>query len=145
MADCNVLLPFLAPTTKSLREAVRNIILDIQRDTGETDHETAERLGISIGTLRNARDRKNDLGSLTIAKIGHEYGEEAVEPYHALYARIGRAEGLPITELAEAVAALSRATSAKSRMDALPACKAAMDALGDFVTGTERERLRLVS
>lgn len=68
MQPDNVLLPFMAPTTKSLREAVRNIILDIHR-----------------------------------------------------------------------------ATNPKARMDALPACKAAMDALANFVTTTERERLRLVS
>ena len=40
-------------------EAVANIIRDIQRDAHETDQCTADRIGVSIGTVRNARDEKD--------------------------------------------------------------------------------------
>ena len=142
----NVLPGLIAPTTKSLREAVRNIILDIQKESGETDHETAERLGISVGTLRNARDRRNDLGSLTIAKIGYEYGDEAIAPYAALWA-IPAGEGAvdPIGALADALSAISRAKGPKAEMDALPAAKDAVEAVQAWILDIERKRLRAVA
>ena len=141
----NVLLPFMAPNTKSLREAVRNIILDIQRETGESDHETAERLGISVGTLRNARDRKNDLGALTIARIGFEYGDGAIEPYRALYQHTAKQSNVPTGPVADALSHLVRALDHKGRLDSLPACKEAHEALGAYINSLECERLRLVS
>ncbi len=140
----NVLLPFAAPDTKSLRRAVAAIIRDIQHQHHETDQDTADKLGVSVGTIRNARNEAADLGALTIAKIGAIYGGEAVAPYTALWANDtqGAPEALPA--LADAMAALSRAKGPKGKMDALPAVKDCIEALGAFVTATERERLRLV-
>lgn len=141
----NVLLPFAAPDTKSLRRAVAAIIRDIQNQHHETDQDTADRLGVSVGTIRNARNEQTDLGALTIARIGAAYGAEAVAPYTALWAHEtgNAAEAMPA--LADAMAALSRAKGAKGRFDALPMVKDCIEALNAFVAETERERLRVVS
>ena len=77
----NVLLPIRLPTQKSLRSAVAHIIRDVQRDHSETDQCTADRLGVSIGTIRNARNESADLGAVTIARIGAVYGAAYVDPY----------------------------------------------------------------
>jgi len=86
MPSSNVLLPFGLPDTKSLRRAAANILRDIQRDNEETDQCTADKLGVSVGTIRNIRNEMGDISSLTLAKIGRVYGEAALKPYEALYA-----------------------------------------------------------
>lgn len=141
MAGANVLLPFGLPDTKSLRRAAANIVRDIQREHEETDQETADRLGVSVGTIRNIRNEASDIGSLTIARIGAVYGEESVAPYEALYAFHGRAQGEPMAELADAISALSKARGPKAKLDALPTLKAAAEALSAYITIVERERL----
>lgn len=144
-SSSNVLLPVSLPTQSLLREAARNIILDLQKQTGETDMEMAERLGVSASTIANARNRKNDIGALTIAKIAARYGEAAVEPYRALYGHGGHgvaaSDPAPITELAHAVAALAGSDSAKARLDALPMLKDAQEKLAAYISGLERWRL----
>lgn len=141
----NVLLPIGLPNTKSLRAAVACIIRDIQREHHETDQDTADKLGVSIGTVRNARNEQADLGALTIAKIGAIYGADAVAPYHALYGAhahgIAAHDAAPISELAEAVAALTRAAGPKARLDALPALKEASEALAGYIISLERWRV----
>lgn len=143
MTPTNVLLPFMVPNTKSLRAAVANIIRDIQLANAETDQDTADRLGVSVGTIRNARNEQADLGALTIAKIGAIYGEEAVEPYHALYRAERSDTAAPVGPLANAIAALSMGDNHKARLAALPALKEAAAALDGCIANIER--LRLVS
>lgn len=157
-ASRNVLLPMRLPTQKQLRAAVANIIRDIQRDHSETDQCTADRLGISIGTVRNARDERTDLNALTIAKIGALYGPCAVDPYNALYGATARPTlhdaTDPLADLARAVSKICDmrcATSPggtrelpKERFDALPALRDARRSLDAYIAGIEAERLRLV-
>lgn len=81
----NVLLPIPLPTQSSLRNAVARIIGSIQRDHDLTDEELADELHISAGTVANARNKKADLNAATIAKIGHRFGVEVLDPYAALY------------------------------------------------------------
>lgn len=141
----NVLLPFALPDTKSLRRAAANIIRDIQRDREETDQQTADNLGVSVGTIRNIRNEACDIGALTIARIGAVYGEEAVAPYEALYASGGNVAGEPMAALADAMAALARAKGPKGQMDALPAVKDCIEALNAWALSVERTRLRVVA
>ena len=151
----NVLLPCALPCTKSLRVAVAAIIRDIQRDQHETDQCTADRLGISVGTVRNARNETADLGALTIAKIGALYGAQSIDPYNALYG--ARAEAInfircdPLPDLARAIATICdmrRADSPggsietpKEKLDALPELKAAGKALIAYIASIEAMRL----
>ena len=142
-----VLLPVPLPCTKSLRAAVSAIIRDIQHSHHELDQETADRLGVSVGTVGNARNEKADLGALTIAKIGLLYGPEAVAPYNALYGATAHATHPsacdPLPELGRAIAALAaiRNGSPKDRLDALPVLKAASAALDAYIASIETLRL----
>ncbi len=141
----NVLLPLGLPDTKSLRRAAANIVRDIQREHEETDQATADRLGVSVGTIRNIRNEACDISSLTIARIGRVYGEEAVAPYEALYAH-GHGEcAEPLGLLADALGAISRAKGPKGEFDALPTVKDAIEGLQAWALSVERKRLRLVS
>lgn len=60
--------------------AVSSIILGIQRDAAETDQDTADRLGVSAGTVANARNRRGSLSTLTLLRIGKEYGLDRLAP-----------------------------------------------------------------
>lgn len=144
MGAHNVLLPFSLPTQSSLRSAVANIIRDVQLKNEETDVETAEKLGVSAGTIANARNKKADLSALTIAKIGTVYGIEAVAPYHALYGAsahgVAASDAAPLAELADAMAALTRSPGPKARLDALPVLKTAAEALNAYLMSVERWR-----
>jgi hypothetical protein len=151
----NVLLPMRLPTQKTLRGAVAHIIRDVQRDHEETDQCTADRLGVSIGTIRNARNESADLNAVTIARIGAVYGAAYVDPYHRLYGATASpvdADGVdPLSDLARAVAMLCEMRSAdsaggahetpKEQLDALPDMKRAHAALGAYIAGVEKLRL----
>jgi transcriptional regulator with XRE-family HTH domain len=138
------MLPFPIPTQSSLRSAVACIIRDVQLQHDETDTETAEKLGVSAGTIANARNKKADLSALTIAKIGTAYGIDAVGPYHALYGAsahgVAASDAAPLAQLADAMAALTRASGPKERLDALPILKAAAESLDAYVMSVERWR-----
>lgn len=157
-AECNnVLLPMQLPTQKSLRVAVAHIIRDVQRDHGETDQCTADRIGISVGTIRNARNENADLNAVTIARIGAFYGAHYVDPYHRLYGAtantIDRSGDDPLIHLAKAVATICEMRSPdgpggieetpKERLDALPTLRATRAALDSYIA--QIEKLRLVA
>ena len=141
----NVMLPLSLPTQKELRAAVGNILRHVQHRYGETDQCTADRLGVSIGTVRNARDEKTDLNALTIAKIGAIYGADAVAPYNALYGAtahgVAAQDAAPLSLIADAMAALCSADSPKARLDALPALKDASEALAGYIVTLERWKI----
>lgn len=89
----NVLLPMAMPTQKSLRAAVAKIIRSVQADHDLTDEELADEVGISVGTVRNARNEVTDLNAASIARIGARWGAERLDPYAALYG----ARNVPLT------------------------------------------------
>lgn len=85
MLRCNVMLPMSLPTQKLLRAAVAKIIRRVQLEQDLTDDDLADALGISVGTVRNARNELADLNAATIARIGARFGAETLDPYAALY------------------------------------------------------------
>lgn len=87
----NVLRRGAAPVTNSYRKAVSQIIRQVQGDL--TDHELAERIGVSEGTVANARNQKCDLGGVTLARIAYEFGPEALDPFM----RLGNGRAVPLT------------------------------------------------
>lgn len=151
----NGLLPMQCPTQKRLQAAVADIIRDIQRDNGETDQDTADNLGISDGTVRNARNERTDLNAVTIARIGHHYGAHYVDPYHRLYGACAQSlqisQSDPLAPMAEAVALICRNRShdsdggqretPKEQLDALPALKAAARELTAYIASIESLRV----
>lgn len=140
----NVLLPIAAPDTEALRKAVAAIICDVQRDHDLTDAQLADKLDVHKNTICNARNKSSDLGALTIAKIGAKFGVEYVAPYHALYGAsahgIAAQDAAPLTELADALAALTRSNGPKARMDSLPTLKTALEGLSAYVVSLEMWR-----
>jgi len=151
----NVLLPMAMPTQSALRSAVGNMIRDIQRDHRETDQDTADRLGVSKGTIVNARNGMTDLNALTIARVGAVYGASYVNPYNALYgatATAVRAETEdPLCHMARAVSRIcdmrcpdgpgGATETPKELLDALPDLKRARAALDGLIARTEKLRL----
>lgn len=81
----NVLLPIALPTQKALRGAVARIIRAVQLEHDLTDEALADLLGISIGTVRNARNELTDLNAVTITRLGARFGSDVLDPYSALY------------------------------------------------------------
>lgn len=141
----NVLLPMMAPDTEALRNAVAAIISDLQRKHGLSDEDLAVKLDVHKNTICNARNRKSDLGALTIAKIGAKFGPDAVAPYNALYGAhahgVAASDAAPLSEVADALAALTRSAGLKARLDTLPVLKAATDKLVSYVVSLERMRI----
>lgn len=69
------------PTTSSYRDAVTRIILAVQARHHLTDGELADRIGCSVGTVRNARNEVNNLDGVTLARFEHEFGPAAIDPF----------------------------------------------------------------
>ena len=151
----NVLLPMAMPTQSSLRSAVGNMMRDIQRDHKETDQDTADKPGVSKGTIVNARNGTTDLNALTIARIGAVYGASYVDPYNALYGATAspvlRETEDPLCHMARMVTRLcdmrcpdgpgGAVETPKELLDALPDMKRARAALDGLIARTERLRL----
>lgn len=76
----NVLQPARPLTQSSMRDAISGIIRSIQLETRESDQDMADRLGVSAGTIGNARNGKGDLNALTILKVGSVYGVCRIDP-----------------------------------------------------------------
>lgn len=81
MAGSNVLTNDAPTTTAQYRRAVARIIRDLQAMHGLTDLEFAERVGCSIGTVRNARNEESDLGAVWLARIEQRFGAGSIDPY----------------------------------------------------------------
>lgn len=145
MPTPNVLLPLALPTQKLLRAAVARIIRDVQALHSETDQDTADRLGISVGTVRNARNEATDLNALTIARIGAVYGAQSLAPYNSLYGAaahgIAAQDAAPLGELADALSELHRAETPRARFDTLPVLKRAAEALAGYINSLEQWRM----
>jgi DNA-binding XRE family transcriptional regulator len=112
----NVLLFDRLPTRNELRAAIAKVIRRIQAEHGETDEMTAQSVGVSVGTIANARNEKTDLNAVTIASIGKRYGPDALDPYTKLFgARAIPLEADEITNVVPMLASvLHKLTSATS-------------------------------
>ena len=77
----NVLQAERPLTQTSMRDAISGIIRTIQLDTRESDQDMADRLGVSSGTIANARNGRGDLNAFTILKVGAVYGVHRLDPW----------------------------------------------------------------
>lgn len=94
-------------TTSCYRRAVARIIRDLQSRHGLTDLEFGERVGCSVGTVRNARNEDSDLGAIWLTRIERQFGTGAIDPYLEL----GGSRAAPI-QADEAADALPTTTAA---------------------------------
>lgn len=148
----NVLLPIALPTQSSLRKAVAQIVRAVQHEHDLTDEDLADAIGVSAGTITNARNAKTDLNAATIAKIGHRYGAEILDPYAALYGArnvpLEAQDGDALPTITGAVHRLAVAQSPsspngtaitpKELLDMLPDLKAAQRAINALVCQAEK-------
>jgi DNA-binding XRE family transcriptional regulator len=136
-----VLFDFL-PTRKQLRIAVATIVRSVQLQQHLTDDDMAQAIGVSAGTIRNARNEEADLGALAILSIGKRFGEQAIQPYAdligALLTPLHANHVDPVPALGTCIGSLSNARNLKDRRDALPAMRIARDALNNCITETEQ-------
>ena len=148
----NVLLPMPMPTHKALRAAVAKIVRRIQADHDLTDEDFAAMVGISEGTVANARKERTDINAATIAMIGAKFGVEALDPYAALYGArnvlldVADTDAMP--SLTGAVHRLAVAQSPSSKggqsvthcelLDMLPDLRSAQAAINSLIVRAER-------
>lgn len=146
MTNGQVMLPFSSlPTTDCVRAAYANVIRDIQREHDLTDQQLADRIGVHVNTIQRARNKLATLDSVAEARLGAMFGEEAMQPIKALWAQPENSASEPLTLLADAMGAISRAKGPKGEFDALPTVKAAMEGLAAWALLVERKRLRVVA
>lgn len=67
------------------RQAVADVILGIQSEFGVTHLEIAEAINVSLGTISNAANKKADLSSIYLQRLGKVFGCQFLNPVAALY------------------------------------------------------------
>lgn len=80
----NVLRVNASEETTLYRKAVAAILIDIQTETDLTLHDIAETIGVSLGTISNAANKKGDLSVTYLKRLGEAFGPEILNPYAAL-------------------------------------------------------------
>ncbi len=83
----NVLPLFDPPRQKSYRVAVANIIRKVKARHELSNVTLAERIGCCAETIGNAENENTDLNAATLARIGYEFGPDAVQPFVDLFVR----------------------------------------------------------
>lgn len=84
MSGINVLRVNSVEEQASYRNAVSEILLCIQRESGHTHIEIAETIDVSLGTISNAANKKCDLNATYLKRLGERYGAHCLNPYLAL-------------------------------------------------------------
>jgi len=69
---------------EAYREAVAEMLRRIQAERKNTLIDIAERCDISLGTISNAANKKTDLCSTYLARLGAAYGPHVLDPVAAL-------------------------------------------------------------
>lgn len=87
MSTPNVLPIFPAPNGNLWRRAVAQVIRQVKARHGLTTIDLADRIGCDASTVENAEAERNELRGATIARIGFEFGEDAIEPIMSLWRR----------------------------------------------------------
>jgi transcriptional regulator with XRE-family HTH domain len=66
------------------RDAVAEILRRVQSEHRVTLLEIAERIDVSLGTISNAANKKTDLSSTYLNRLGKVFGPHHLDPYIAL-------------------------------------------------------------
>lgn len=68
----------------SYRAAVAEILRNIQKDEELTLLEISDVIGVSLGTMSNAANKKTDLNPVFLNRLGKAFGPHVLEPYARL-------------------------------------------------------------
>lgn len=86
--------------TASYRDAIAEILRNIQSEHKVTLLEIADATDISLGTVSNAANKKADLNSIYMHRLGKVYGPCTLDPYHRLHgARAVPLEGANVHDI----------------------------------------------
>lgn len=80
----NVLRVNTAAEQDLYRSAISRILVNIQSEHDLTLLEIADEIGVSLGTVSNAANKKADLSPTFLKRLGEAYGIEILNPYLAL-------------------------------------------------------------
>lgn len=69
-----------AEEREDYRSAVAMVITGIQAETGATHIDIAEKIGVSLGTISNAANKKTDLCHTYLDRLGNAYGCHVLNP-----------------------------------------------------------------
>lgn len=81
----NVLRVNTVEEQTAYRSAVARVLLNIQRDFEVTLQDIAEKIDVSLGTISNAANKRNDLSPLYVQRLGKVFGPTALDPVARLY------------------------------------------------------------
>ena len=112
----NVLRVNSAAEQASYREAVAEILRRVQSEHSLTLLEIADRIDVSLGTVSNAANKKNDLNPIYLNRLGQVFGPHTLDPYAALsHARMVPLDADPALDaLPPMTAAIHRIAVARS-------------------------------
>lgn len=81
----NVLRVNSVEETERYRSAVASVLVGIQSEHGLTLQEIAQAIDVSLGTVSNAANKKADLSSVYLQRLGKVFGGHVLNPVAALY------------------------------------------------------------
>lgn len=70
--------------TAAYRDAIAEILRNVQNDHRVTLQEISEAIDVSLGTVSNAANKKTDLNAIYLKRIGDAYGVHSLDPYARL-------------------------------------------------------------
>jgi bacteriocin-like protein len=76
---------FGKPTKRSIRAAVKQMILAVQASHGLSDEELAEIIGGCKETVANWRDEAATMNTEALLVFAYSFGEDAIAPLRQLY------------------------------------------------------------
>lgn len=144
----NVLRVNASEETTLYRNAVAQILFDIQRENDLTLLEISESIGVSLGTISNAANKKGDLSPTYLTRLGQAFGAHMLDPWAAITG--GRMVPLepdasdPMPALLALATSLSKAKATGKERDhrvklaMVPDLKAAQAAITSLLIEAER-------
>lgn len=138
--------------TTRYRNAVCQILLNVQREKDVTLADIAETIGVSLGTISNAANKKADLSPTFLTRLGESFGTAMLDPWAALSGgRIVPLEPSELDALPSLTASIHRIAVARSPdsdggertthrelLAMLPDLKAAQAAITNLILQAER-------
>lgn len=121
MLQRNVLRVNAVEEQADYREAVAEILRNVQHDHKVTLQDIADTIDVSLGTVSNAANKKADLNPIYLKRMGEAFGPHALDPYARLMGgRViaiemgGETDVLPILLAASQQIAIARSPSSEA-------------------------------
>lgn len=134
--------------TKRYRDAVHDVISDIQINHGVTLIDISEAIDLSLGTVSNAFNRKDSLSPAFLLRLANCFGPTTLDPFMALgggrVVPLEPAEDDPLPYLCALIHTISKSRAGgkvpthTERLAMVPDLKAAQAAITNMLLQAER-------